>query len=155
VAAEWADGGGVLPAPGDQAAEAVVLEACVQRGRTDFEKAPRESSSGGCRPAAAGGRVRGGVGRTGGDRVEERRAGGAARGCLAGARTGSSGGLARAMLEQPPSVRIYLAAGATDLRRSIDGWSALVPAHNKEAALDGRVQNRGPVGAREAKSQFL
>ena len=30
------------------------------------------------------------------------------------------------MLTLPPSVRIYLAAGATDLRRSIDGLSALV-----------------------------
>lgn len=30
------------------------------------------------------------------------------------------------MLSLPPSVRIYLAAGATDLRRSIDGLSALV-----------------------------
>ena len=30
------------------------------------------------------------------------------------------------MLTVPPSVRIYLAAGATDLRRSIDGLSMLV-----------------------------
>jgi len=30
------------------------------------------------------------------------------------------------MLTLPPSVRIYLAAGATDLRRSMDGLSALV-----------------------------
>lgn len=30
------------------------------------------------------------------------------------------------MLSLPPSVRIYLAAGGTDLRRSIDGLSALV-----------------------------
>jgi transposase len=30
------------------------------------------------------------------------------------------------MLTVPPSVRIYLAAGATDLRRSVDGLSALV-----------------------------
>jgi transposase len=30
------------------------------------------------------------------------------------------------MLTVPPSVRIYLAAGATDLRRSMDGLAALV-----------------------------
>jgi transposase len=30
------------------------------------------------------------------------------------------------MLTLPPSVRVYLAAGATDMRRSIDGLSALV-----------------------------
>jgi len=30
------------------------------------------------------------------------------------------------MLTLPPSVRIYLAAGATDLRKSMDGLSALV-----------------------------
>jgi transposase len=30
------------------------------------------------------------------------------------------------VLTVPPSVRIYLAAGATDLRRSVDGLSALV-----------------------------
>ena len=30
------------------------------------------------------------------------------------------------MLTLPPSVRIYLAAGATDLRRGMDGLSALV-----------------------------
>jgi transposase len=30
------------------------------------------------------------------------------------------------MLTLPPSVRVYLAAGATDMRRSIDGLSAIV-----------------------------
>ena len=30
------------------------------------------------------------------------------------------------MLTLPPSVRIYVASGATDLRRSVDGLSALV-----------------------------
>jgi transposase len=30
------------------------------------------------------------------------------------------------MLSVPPAVRIYLAAGATDLRRSVDGLSAVV-----------------------------
>ena len=30
------------------------------------------------------------------------------------------------MLTVPPAVRIYLAAGATDLRRSVDGLSAVV-----------------------------
>lgn len=30
------------------------------------------------------------------------------------------------MLTLPPSVRVYLAAGATDLRRSMDGLSAIV-----------------------------
>ena len=43
-----------------------------------------------------------------------------------GAGAGGRDGAAIAVLTLSPAVRIYLATGATDLRRSIDGLSALV-----------------------------
>jgi transposase len=43
------------------------------------------------------------------------------------------------VLTLPPSVRIYLAAGATDLRRSMDGLSALVRDHLGLEPLSGHL----------------
>jgi transposase len=43
------------------------------------------------------------------------------------------------MLTLPPSVRIYLAAGATDLRRGMDGLSALVRDHLGLEPLSGHL----------------
>jgi transposase len=43
------------------------------------------------------------------------------------------------MLTLPPSVRIYLAAGRTDLRRSIDGLSAIVRERFSMEPLSGHL----------------
>lgn len=43
------------------------------------------------------------------------------------------------MLTVPPSVRIYLAAGATDLRRSVDGLSALVRERMRLEPMSGHL----------------
>jgi transposase len=43
------------------------------------------------------------------------------------------------MLSVPPAVRIYLAAGATDLRRSIDGLSMVVREHFGLDPLSGHL----------------
>lgn len=43
------------------------------------------------------------------------------------------------MLTLPPSVRVYLAAGATDMRRSIDGLSALVRERQRLEPLSGHL----------------
>src|ERR1700730_504640 len=43
------------------------------------------------------------------------------------------------MLTLSPAVRIYLATGATDLRRSIDGLSALVREHLSLEPLSGHL----------------
>jgi len=43
------------------------------------------------------------------------------------------------MLTLPPSVRVYLAAGATDMRRSIDGLSAVVRERLRLEPLSGHL----------------
>lgn len=43
------------------------------------------------------------------------------------------------MLTLPPSVRVYLAAGATDMRRSIDGLAAIVRERLKLEPLSGHL----------------
>jgi transposase len=43
------------------------------------------------------------------------------------------------MLTVPPSVRVYLAAGATDLRRSVDGLSVLVREKLRLDPLSGHL----------------
>ena len=43
------------------------------------------------------------------------------------------------MLTLPPSVRIFLGAGATDLRKSFDGLSGLVTATLREDPLSGHL----------------
>lgn len=43
------------------------------------------------------------------------------------------------MLTLPPTVRVYLAAGATDLRSSMDGLAALVASRLKQDPLSGHV----------------
>lgn len=43
------------------------------------------------------------------------------------------------MLTLPPSVRVYVACGATDLRRSVDGLSAIVREHLKLDPLSGHL----------------
>ncbi len=43
------------------------------------------------------------------------------------------------MLTLPPTVRIYLAAGATDLRRSMDGLAARVREHLSLEPLTGHL----------------
>jgi transposase len=43
------------------------------------------------------------------------------------------------MLTVPPSVRVYLAAGVTDLRRSVDGLSALVREKLRLDPLSGHL----------------
>lgn len=43
------------------------------------------------------------------------------------------------MLTLPPSVRIYVAVGASDLRRSIDGLSALVREHFGSDPFSGHL----------------
>lgn len=43
------------------------------------------------------------------------------------------------MLSLPPSVRIFLAPGATDMRKAIDGLSALVQSVLSQDALSGHL----------------
>jgi transposase len=43
------------------------------------------------------------------------------------------------MLTLPPSVKVYLSAGATDMRRSIDGLSALVRERLRLEPLSGHL----------------
>jgi transposase len=43
------------------------------------------------------------------------------------------------MLTLPPSVRVYLAAGATDMRRSIDGLAAIVRERLQLEPLSGHL----------------
>lgn len=61
-----------------------------------------------------------------GDRARDGRPGARARGRDGRCRADGDRGAARRMLTLSPAVRIYLATGATDLRRSIDGLAALV-----------------------------
>lgn len=61
---------------------------------------------------------------------------------VAGARAGRGAGLAFGVLTISPAVRIYVATGATDLRRSIDGLAALVRARFALNPLSGARATR-------------
>ena len=59
--------------------------------------------------------------------------------CVGGPGAGRGNGAALAMLTLSPAVRIYVATGATDLRRSIDGLSALVRARFDRDPFSGHL----------------